>query len=211
MKKNTLIVLLLFALSWQTIAQISEVSDFKGNELKLDVVHLITGPILKVEYERLFNAESSWGIVGYAGLFNSNRERIYGRPEILYQRDVQYQLLSFFRLYFGKQPASGIFLEGNFGLISGKYDTYINQHPWYKEESYTTFGVGMALGWKLISKSGFAMDIFVGTGRPFGEISPDYYQRIGLCLGKRFGTDADAGRPVRTPKPPEETIRVPSL
>ncbi|MCL2682612.1 MAG: hypothetical protein FWE63_03875 [Bacteroidales bacterium] len=161
MKKITLIALLL-ALTWQVNAQTNEIPNLVKNEFKIDAAYLL-GLAFKVEFERLINDQSSLGIVA---LGNPNSDPAYG-----------YQLLGFYRLYFGKEYASGFFLEGNFGITGAK--------------NYTVPGVGLAIGQKFVTKSNVTLDVFIGLGRVF-EIdryryyAPSIYPRVGVCIGKRF-------------------------
>jgi hypothetical protein len=167
MKKITTIVLL-FVLSWQTNGQNLDISDVKRLELKLDVGYLIFAPALKVECEYFL---SEWSSFGGAGLFLFDSD------------ELEKQLLGFYRLYFGKDPMSGFFLEGNFGISSGSYEHYRN----YELKNYMAFGVGIALGWKwYIPKSGIVLDVFAGGGRLLGDNAPWGYPRLGICVGKRF-------------------------
>jgi hypothetical protein len=174
MKKLTLIALL-FALNWQANAQISEAPDFKRNELKLDVAHLLNATI-KIEYEHFLNDWSSLGVVALQN-FSSKDNEDY----------IQTQLLGLYRLYFGKNPMSGFFLEGSFGLTSGNWYNYNYLGGGGKYEKYTTFGMGIALGWKWhIPKSNVVLDLFGGAGRLFGDNNPGFAPRVGICVGKRF-------------------------
>lgn len=171
MKKITLIALS-FALIWQVNAQTLENFPQRKNELKLDVAYLL-GATLKAEYEYLIN---DWSSVGVSAFHNFNS----GNPSF------RTQVLGIYRLYFGKEPATGFFLEGNIGLVSGYWYRYAWWH--YSYEQYTAGGVGIALGWKwYIPRSGIVLDIFLGGGRLLGD--NDYtrsYPRMGIAVGKRF-------------------------
>ena len=199
MRKNTLIALLL-VLTWQVNAQelsptvvfsgtearkaerfepsefgIKKRPEFERHEIKLDVAYLITGTI-KVEYEHLFNNWSSAGLVAFHSLPDP-REAIFR-----INGDHRTQVLGFFRLYFGKEPTTGFFAEGNFGITSGDY-----------YEKYTAFGTGLAVGRKWhIPESGIVLDLFVGMGRLFRDSRgrrgyyTTNYPRLGFCIGKRF-------------------------
>jgi hypothetical protein len=177
MKKITLIALL-FAFSWQANAQNSETPDLKRNELKLDVVHVLF-KVAKIEYEYWLNDWSSVGVVGFynfgSGLLNG------GEP--LWRTKV----LGTYRLYFGKNPMQGFFLEGTAGIVSGSVSD-----GWFSSSThtkYTAFGVGVAVGWKwYIPQSGITLDLTYGLGRLLhdNEDAPPVYLRMGICVGKRF-------------------------
>ena len=178
MKKIALIALL-FALSWQTYAQNFEDPNFKRNELKFDVVHLLL-PAIKLEYEYFRNDWSSFGAVGLISFSSDSDNDIFFT-------NLKSQLLGFYRLYFGKNPMRGFFLEGNLGISSGTYEHRSGGLFSPREtKPYTAFGVGIALGWKFhIPKSDVVLDIFSGMGRLFHD-DAGFYQRVGICVGKRF-------------------------
>jgi len=173
MKKLTLIVML-FALTWQVTAQNYENSLQNRNEIKLDPVYLLLS-ILKVEYEYLLN---DWSSMGLVALYNfSNRE------EMIWQT----QVLGLYRLYFGKMPASGFFLEGGLGVTSGYTFPISFVIGPSGSERYTAFGANIAVGWKwYIPKSGVTLDLVYGIGRLYNNDDPLIYPRMGILVGKRF-------------------------
>ena len=174
MKKITLFALL-FALTWQTNAQTSEISLQKRNELKLDVAYLLLSTV-KVEYEYLLSDWSSMGLVAshnfssgiIAKTFNPWRTHVLG----------------FYRLYFGSSPTSNFFLEGGLGITSGETSSLFGL---ITPEKYTAFGANIAIGWKWhIEKVGISVDFIYGIGRLFHNEHPRIYPRAGICVGKRF-------------------------
>jgi len=175
MKKITFIAIV-FALIWQANAENLE----RRNELKICPAHLIAG-MLRVDYERLLNDFSSVGLTAFYSfsVFSSHR----------YSHRLDGQVLGFYRLYFGRQPVSGFFLEGNMGLNIGSYYRWTSW-PWRSERVYyTAFGVGLALGWKwYIPRPGIVLDVFAGGGRVFNSNSRNMsrFPRVGITLGRRF-------------------------
>ncbi|MCL2682611.1 MAG: hypothetical protein FWE63_03870 [Bacteroidales bacterium] len=192
MKKITLIALLL-ALTWQVGAETQETSTRKKNELKLDVVSLIVGSMLKVEYEYLIN---NWSSAGVATFYQFSPWTSVIADDIefgswLNFTDTKMQLLGTYRLYFDEKPTSGFFIEGNMGLIARdqKASFLAGGGPFsnvytYGYETYYTFGIGIASGFKVYNTKGTTLDIFVGGGWMFGY--NDVYLRSGIFLGKRF-------------------------
>ena len=172
MKKYALIVGLL-VLTWQINA---ETNNFKQNEIKLDAAYLLNKTV-KVEYEHFLN---DWSSVGAAAFYN------FGKTEYQYYKT---QLLATYRLYFGKQPVSGFFLEVNSGVASGRHNDYgidIGEKSPLRIP-YTSFGYGFALGYKhYIPNPSVTLDLFFGLGRLFGEDSIGSYFRMGITVGKRF-------------------------
>ncbi|MCL2417346.1 MAG: autotransporter outer membrane beta-barrel domain-containing protein [Bacteroidales bacterium] len=171
--KKILVIVSLFALNWQASAQSLE----RRNELKICLAHLLAGS-LKVGYERLLNDFSSVGASGFYSFSNLNHHRSSSRG-------LEGQLLGFYRLYFGQQPISGFFLEGNLGL------NWIRHYTWsagVSRRSYdAAFGVGIALGWKwYIPRTGIVLDVFAGGGRLFGSDHQNAFPRAGISIGRRF-------------------------
>ena len=178
MKKITFIAVLL-ALIWQANAQQQrqDISFTNRHELKLCPAHLIGGSI-RIDYEFLLN---DWSSVGASGLYSFSR--IFSG----YGSWTRGQVLGLYRLYFGRQPVSGFFLEGNFGVTMG---SYYGWEFWSTREriDYTAFGLGMALGWKwYIERSGIVLDLFVCGGRLFNDSEgPGAFPRAGITVGRRF-------------------------
>ena len=168
--KSILVVAMLLVACWRANAQ----EDLAKNELKADVAYIILDGTLKVEYEHLLN---EWSGLGAMAAYNLSGDNF----------NMRFQMLGFYRLYFGKQPVSGFFLEGNMGITTRNNYQYINYHPYEVRKTTTAFGVGIALGWKWhIEKSNIVLDIFGGSGRLFNSNSNEIYPRVGICVGKRF-------------------------
>ena len=186
MKKITLIVLL-FAFSLQTHAQNFEDQDFKRNELRLGL-HVLYS-MVRVEYEYFLN---DWSSAGVSAALNAGVFPLSGTEPL-----VRAQTLGLYRLYFGKQPATGFFVEGNLGITSG--NTFV---IFGSSEKYTIFGIGVAIGWKLHNpRSGVTANFLCGMGRSLASnLSREVgYLRMGIFVGKRFGNET------------RKTIEVPSL
>lgn len=162
-----------------TIYQISQRAD--DNELRLNFPALILG-VVEVNYEKFIADDAGIGLAASVTV---------DKVENLSRR---WYALPYYRLYFGKQKASGFFIEGNIALVSQKefYTQYQyngeNQSPSYPtyERSTTNFGFGGAIGAKLLARNGFIGEIFAGGGRLFGNSIAAAYPRIGICIGKRF-------------------------
>jgi len=175
-KKITLLVLLL-VLGLQIGIQASENKEYelsKRHEIKLDVAYLLFA-VVKAEYEFILTPWSSTGVVGFIDL--NSGDRVF-----------KAQALGLYRLYFGKKPNTGLFLESNLGVTTGTYKEYSWTWDERQKIDYTAFGVGLALGWKhYIPQSGIVLDIFGGLGRFWGDYeNPEIYPRVGICIGKRF-------------------------
>ena len=169
MKRVMMILLLVMCcqLYSQTVAE--------KNEFKLDLAYILA-PALKVEYERLLSDGTT---LGAAGLYHFDDDY-----------NIKYQILGFYRWYFGKEPISGFFLEANMGISGGYYESWfsyaLDGSKEESEESYSALGAGIALGWKFVTNTGVVLDIFSGIGRMVGDVGPEVYPRWGVCIGKRF-------------------------
>ena len=176
MKKITLIAVL-FALFWQASAENLE----RRNELKICPAHLLAGS-LRIEYERLLNDFSSVGLTGLYSFSSLSSHR--------YDSRLEGQVLGFYRLYFGRRdPASGFFLEGNMGVTMGSHYHWRGGSWGSERVHYTSFGIGLALGWKwYIQRPGIVLDIFAGGGRLFNDDNrrASGFPRVGVTIGRRF-------------------------
>jgi hypothetical protein len=54
------------------------------------------------------------------------------------------------------------------------------------EENKFGFGLGIAVGSKFVTTSGFVFDVYAGLGRNLLESDGQAYPRLGLTIGKRF-------------------------
>ncbi|MEO5571764.1 MAG: hypothetical protein ABIT08_12560 [Bacteroidia bacterium] len=173
MKKIILIFMLapIFVLS-----QDSET--FKRNEIKLNAGYLLAG-YPEISYERLLNDETSIGLSAGASI----------------DKDINFNfsVIPHFRVYFGKKPGAGFFMEGNLGFYSQKGTNYYQSQTYpyfvqYEEATIFGFGAGIGFGGKFISKSGFIAELLAGVGRNFinNDQLEDAYPRFGISIGKRF-------------------------
>ncbi|MCL5247789.1 DUF3575 domain-containing protein [Cellulophaga sp. 20_2_10] len=179
MKKKYLIIVMLFSV-FAVNAQNDNSGNEKKNEVKLNVLLPLAGTF-EATYERIINQKSS---VGISALYVFNNENS--------NEDTNYMISSYYRKYFGKKYASGFFAEG-FGMLSsidGKkiYDTDENL-TFTKGSDVIDFSLGIGLGSKWVTKSGFIFEVNAGWGKLlFNADKTDHTQvaRLGLNLGYRF-------------------------
>ena len=142
------------------------------NELKIATFQLLL-PRLNVEYERMWNKDSSWG-----GSFAFGPDRWWS-----------YYVQGFYRYYFISSQNYGI--EGVFGeVFLGAYGGGLITHysididaPRRIVRHKLAPGAGFSVGKKWIHKKGFILQIHVGYGmRLGGEVLNG-----GIYLGYRFG------------------------
>lgn len=151
----------------------------KKNELKLNVIALASGSF-EGTYERNLNEKSSLG-VSLMAVFNDYSED-----------DLNYSLSPHYRRYFGKKFASGFFLEG-FGMltnIDGKkvYDP-IDNSKFTEGSDVFDLSLGLGLGSKWVTKSGFIFEVNVAMGKLLfnaDKTDHDHVARFGLHVGYRF-------------------------
>lgn len=149
------------------------------NEIKLNVISPLLGG-LEMSYERILNEKSGIGISALNVFSDENNE------------DTNYMISTYYRRYFGKKYASGFFAEG-FGMLSsidGKQLTDIDGNLTLNEGSdVIDFSLGLGLGGKWVTKSGFIFEANLGWGKLlFNADKTDHDQvvRFGLNFGYRF-------------------------
>lgn len=191
--KKIIILFLLLAVSVNAIAQETD-SKFtqdvnKKHELKINAFNLIAFSALDVSYEKLVNANSSYGV----SLF-------YNFSEIgnTLEFNKRFSLTPYYRWFFSEsQFARGFFVEGfgmfnNFENNDSDYDYNTGRFLEYTENRLA-FALGISVGGKFITKQGFITEVHLGIGRNlitqeteryFSEA--DIVGRFGISLGYRF-------------------------
>ncbi|MWB96306.1 DUF3575 domain-containing protein [Flavobacterium sp. GA093] len=179
MKKKYLIIAMLFSI-FVVKAQDDHAENEKKNELKLNVLVPLSGAF-EGTYERNLNKKSSVGVSVFT-VFNNDKSH----------DDLNYSVSPYYRRYFGKKFASGFFAEG-FGMLSsidGKKIYDINDNSVFTEGSdVIDFSLGLGLGSKWVTKSGFIFEINAGLGKLlFNADKTDHTQvaRFGFHVGYRF-------------------------
>lgn len=162
----------------------TEVTKYDGkNELKVNLLSSILA-LPEISYERLLEDNMGVGLSLAFGIGDAGDDL----------SDYKFLAVPHYRLYFGKKPAAGFFIEGNAALSSVKenyYYSYSSFNGYYVSnvESKTrfNFGLGAAIGAKFLTRNGFLGEISGGVGRFIGsDKSVEAFPRIGITLGKRF-------------------------
>ena len=111
--------------------------------------------------------------------------------------NVNYYISPYYRQYFGKKYASGFFVEA-FGMLNSVddyiYDSYYDEptDSYYSNSGYddnvVDFALGIGLGGKWLTKSGFIVEIDLGIGRNLFKNDRDFtiIGKGGINLGYRF-------------------------
>jgi len=160
-----------------TFAQNDSIQDpyKKKNEFKVNAISLILGAV-DLTYERLLNDESAIGI----NAFIRYDDEVFN--------NVEYYVSPYYRLYFGKKYAAGFFVEG-FGMLNSSRKDFEIFFENENNDFVTDFALGIGLGGKWITKSGFVGEINYGLGRNLfntEETDFDFVAKAGISLGYRF-------------------------
>ena len=149
-----------------------EKSDNNYNEIKINALFAVAGA-LEIIYERTLSETSAFGISA-AIPFNERNVN-----------DLEYYISPYYRVYFGKKYAKGFFLEG-FGMLNSTRDNFL----FFNEEEFTTdFALGIGVGGKWVTKSGFVGELNLGFGRNLFNSENSNYNVVGklaVTVGYRF-------------------------
>ncbi len=156
----------------------------KKNELKLNAPLLIFSKFTEISYERIIRNDFS---VGASVGFSIESETSYD--------NIDFMFAPYARWFWGNNTksvnkyASGFFLEANASILLEKKDVYYtfdgNGKRYKHGEDYTGVGIGVAIGWKTITKNNWVGEVFLGLGKEFST-ETDGYPRVGISIGKRF-------------------------
>jgi len=158
----------------------------KKNEITLNALTLIASGWIDVSYEYLINKEASFGIDMQFGFDENNNIDTYRN----------FSITPNYRVYFSNKYARGFFIEG-FGMLHRYkdyyYDELSSEPDNYTSKNLTEFSLGISVGGKWVTKSGFVTEIFGGIGRNILNSNDDdgfdpinMAGRIGVSIGKRF-------------------------
>lgn len=151
----------------------------KVNEVKLNLGTTIFALFPEVSYERIFNEDLSAGAsVGV----NLNSD----------DYPLDFAVTPYVRWFFGGNSANlqkygaGFFIEANgsvFSTDTSRIDYDGNSVTATTDNQFGT-GLGLALGWKYLSRNNWVGEFYVGGGRDF--VNDGAYPRMGISIGKRF-------------------------
>lgn len=151
------------------------------NEIKLNGLYLVLGAF-DITYERTINEESALGITLFVPFDNDDAVNEY----------INFYVSPYYRFYFGKKYAAGFFIEG-FGLLSSYEQTMFDfsrlEDIVITEESDIAVALGIGIGGKWITKSGFVGELSLGVGRNIinaDDFIDDLVAKVGVGLGYRF-------------------------
>ncbi|MGJ8685382.1 MAG: hypothetical protein ACSHWW_12200 [Nonlabens sp.] len=170
--------------------RLNEFNAVKKHEVSLDVVAAIAGLGINPRYEYVLGRYSGVGVDLNIGILDNDDQFDY------YEK---FSITPYYRQYFFSKEdygAKGFYGEGFVKVFSFEDSYYVggmfgNEN--YNTESYTEAAIGVGIGWKWVSDSGFLIDLGVGVGRNLGIASdPQDYElpavtgRAGVNFGWRF-------------------------
>ena len=194
MKRITLILVIL--VSFTSV----QAQEFDQNELRLNLLDMLSRGTLNASYERFLTPQTSLGVTTMVALNDDYTEKFEFAPS--------------FRMYFNDdllELRKSVFVEVFTAFVvadSGYYDynyvecDYLAQSVqasadpqglsidpcgYYSEPSpEAAFALGMMLGKKWVNQSNFAFELGLGFGRYLTQTYSEAYPRINLSIGKRF-------------------------
>ncbi|WP_111682389.1 DUF3575 domain-containing protein [Winogradskyella tangerina] len=183
--KKILPFILAIAMTMTAFSQEEPASDndlsIRSNEIKLNALYLVIGSF-DFTYEYLINEESGVGVNAFIPFDEDIKD------------DINYYISPYYRLYFGKKYAAGFFLEG-FGMLNSynEFQSINVNDPGdifvRTTESKTNFALGVGLGGKWMTNSGFVGEINFGIGRNLFDTEDEDFEfvaKIGISVGYRF-------------------------
>ncbi len=147
----------------------------KLNEVKLNLGTTIFALYPEFTYERIIKEDFGLGASAGIGLDSED----YG---------MYFSFMPHARWYFGgnstylQKYGAGFYLELNGALLSRT--VYGSSSSSVVSETGLGAGVGIAFGWKYLSKNNWVGEFMLGVGRDF--VNDDVYPRGGITIGKRF-------------------------
>jgi len=146
----------------------------KRSEVKINVMYMLVDAA-EITYERILNSESS---IGVSATYVLVPEAEYG-----------WGVTPYYRLFFGKQPAQGFFVEGHGSIFDFEDFDWVcaNDACSRIAKRYTTGGLGLAVGLKFRTKSDIILEMYAGAGRILSDVNyGGTYPRAGISVGKLF-------------------------
>ena len=157
---------------WELSKQIAR------NEVKVNLVTPIIGLYPELSYERVLSEDFSLGVAAGVSLNG--------------EYPLSYGVMPYTRWFFTgnsqnlQKYGAGFFIEANAGVVSHDFHQANNDNGTPKPEDNDELGagLGLALGWKYLTKNNWIGEIYFGGGRDF--VNDSGYLRVGLTIGKRF-------------------------
>ena len=190
-------MLLLFFIPFGIIAQETQETketafDKKKNEVRFDVLSVITSGKFGLSYERFLGKDFS---VGLHVNFSSSTKTKNDFNESSRNNLPKYEVNPYVRYALSKSKKRYYFAEvfasangGDFKEIMKLTDANGNDYYTTEISNYSDFGLGGGLGYKMYIKDAWAIEFLVGFGSNLSnrDKSPDVISIVGLNFGYRF-------------------------
>jgi hypothetical protein len=191
-----IVLLLVILVSFTSV----RAQEFDQNELRLNLLDMLSRGTLNASYERFLTPQTSLGVTTMVALNNDYTEKFEFAPS--------------FRMYFNDDLLvlrKSVFVEVFTAFVvadSGYYDySYVEcDYPTQSIQASTepqglsiapcgyygdpsseaAFALGMMLGKKWVNQSNFTFEFGLGFGRYLTQTYNEAYPRINLSIGKRF-------------------------
>ena len=168
--------------------RLNSFSDAKRHELSLDVTAALAIPALQPRYEHILGRYAGVGVDLFLALSDDDNN---------FDELEKFSITPFYRQYFFSKEdygAKGFYGEGFLKAYTYKTEEYIYSSVGntVEEENFFETALGVAIGWKWVSNSGFMIDLSFGIGRNLGfsseseDYRPTVIPRGGVHFGWRF-------------------------
>lgn len=164
----------------------------KKNELRFDVLSVVTSGKFGLSYERFLGGDFSVGL--NANFSNSNKTQDEFNNSSR-NNLPKYEFNPFVRYALSKSKARFYFAEVFVSANGGEFKdivalTNASNNVYYTTQvsNYSDFGIGGGLGYKMYFKEAWVVEFLAGFGSNLSnrEKSPDVVSRVGLNVGYRF-------------------------
>jgi len=162
------------------------------NEVRVDLLTMALRTEFNLTYERFLNR--TWSVGVFGGYANS--QKLNDDFDSGFRNNVpKYEVNPFIRCNLSKGQKSFYYAEafvsangGDFKEIVRETDASGNAYYATEKSTYSDFGIGGGLGYKLYIHEKLAIDVGVGIGANLfnRDKSPDTISRVGLGIGYRF-------------------------
>ncbi|WP_194850793.1 hypothetical protein [Nonlabens antarcticus] len=168
--------------------RLDKFNEVKKHEVSIDVVAGIAGLGINPRYEYVLGRYSGVGVDINIGIADDDE----------FDDIEKFSITPYYRQYFFSKEdygAKGFYGEGFLKVHSFDYDSYSynSNDPTFSSDTYTDVALGVGIGWKWVSDSGFLIDVGFGVGRNLGLADepadrslPAVVGRGGVNFGWRF-------------------------
>ena len=168
------------AIETESQKSMTELSKKKRHSLSLDVIAGLVFPAFNPRYEYVLNKYSGIGADLNINFDDENGSQILEK----------FSFSPYYRQYFFSKEdygAKGFYGEGFLKFYTYENDTYFFGDPITNTEAYFETALGIGIGWKWVSNSGFFIDINGGLGRNLGFADDPNDRDLTGKFGVNFG------------------------